>query len=73
MGQACRPDRARLRKIGAGDLGFEADLPSVSGAVPNQAIPADDLGRAMVDAVLGTVEREARIFENRDIRTVVKS
>ncbi len=41
---------------------------------PNQAIPADDLGRAMVDvAVRGTAEREARIFENRDIRAMVRS
>jgi len=32
------------------------------------------LGRAMVDAaVLGTVESEARILENRDIRAMVKS
>jgi uncharacterized protein YbjT (DUF2867 family) len=31
---------------------------------PNQVIPTDDLGRAMVDvAVRGTAEREARIFE----------
>jgi uncharacterized protein YbjT (DUF2867 family) len=41
---------------------------------PNQVIPADDLGRAMVDvAVRGAAEREARIFENRDIRALVKS
>jgi len=41
---------------------------------PNQAIPADDLARAMVDvAVRATAETEARVFENRDIRTMVKS
>jgi hypothetical protein len=40
---------------------------------PNQAIPADHLGRAMVDAVRGTVERESWVFEDRDIRAVVKS
>ena len=41
---------------------------------PSQVIPADDLGRAMVDvAVRGTAEREARIFENRDIRAMVRS
>lgn len=41
---------------------------------PNQVIPADEVGRAMVDgAVLGTLESEARIFENRDIRAMVKS
>jgi uncharacterized protein YbjT (DUF2867 family) len=40
----------------------------------NQVIPADDLGRAMVDvAVEGRAEREARIFENRDIRAMLKS
>jgi hypothetical protein len=39
----------------------------------NQVIPADGLGRAMVDvAVRGRAEREARIFENRDIRAMVK-
>jgi len=41
---------------------------------PNQVIAADDLGRAMVDcAVRGRVEREARIFENRDIRAMTAS
>ena len=41
---------------------------------PNQVIPADDLGRAMVDvAVRGRAGREARIFENREIRAMVKS
>jgi uncharacterized protein YbjT (DUF2867 family) len=39
---------------------------------PNQVIRADDLARAMVDVVvLGTAE--GRIFENRDIRTMVQS
>ena len=41
---------------------------------PNQVIPADDLARAMVNVVVRkTVERESRVFENRDIRTMVKS
>jgi uncharacterized protein YbjT (DUF2867 family) len=41
---------------------------------PNQVIRADDLARAMVDvAVWGTEEREGPIFENRDIRAMVKS
>jgi uncharacterized protein YbjT (DUF2867 family) len=41
---------------------------------PNQVIPADDLARAMVDvAVRERAEREARIFENREIRAMVKS
>jgi uncharacterized protein YbjT (DUF2867 family) len=41
---------------------------------PNQVIPADDLARAMVDlAVVGRAESETLIFENRDIRAVVKA
>jgi uncharacterized protein YbjT (DUF2867 family) len=41
---------------------------------PNQVIPADELGRAMVDvAIQGRAEGEARIFENRDIRAMIKS
>ena len=41
---------------------------------PNQAIRADDLARAMVDVVLRqTQEREGLVFENRDIRAMVRS
>jgi uncharacterized protein YbjT (DUF2867 family) len=41
---------------------------------PNQVIRADDLGRAMVDVVFrGTAEHERVVFENRDIRAMVKS
>jgi uncharacterized protein YbjT (DUF2867 family) len=41
---------------------------------PNQVIRADDLARAMVDVVLRqTQEREGLVFENRDIRGMVKS
>jgi uncharacterized protein YbjT (DUF2867 family) len=41
---------------------------------PNQVIPADDLGHAMVDAaVRETGETGGLILENRDIRTMVKS
>jgi hypothetical protein len=41
---------------------------------PNQVIRSDDLARAMVDAaVQKTAERESRVFENRDIRAMVKS
>jgi hypothetical protein len=40
----------------------------------NQVIRADDLGRAMVGvAVQPTMKRESRVFENRDIRAMVKS
>jgi uncharacterized protein YbjT (DUF2867 family) len=41
---------------------------------PNQVIRADDLARAMVDVALrGTGERGGQIFENHDIRAMVKS
>jgi uncharacterized protein YbjT (DUF2867 family) len=41
---------------------------------PNQVIGADDLGWAMVDVVLRqTQERQSVVFENRDIRAMVKS
>ena len=53
---------------------LRAIYPAFRVLFPNQMIPADELGRAMVDAaVLGTVESEARILENRDIRAMVKS
>ena len=41
---------------------------------PNQVIQGDDLARAMVDVVLrSTQERQHRVFENRDIRAMIKS
>jgi uncharacterized protein YbjT (DUF2867 family) len=41
---------------------------------PNQVIRADDLGRVMVDVALQkTAERESQIFENRDIRAMIRS
>jgi len=41
---------------------------------PNQVIPADDLAHAMVDvAVRETPEIGTLVFENRDIRALVKS
>src|ERR1700740_1565452 len=41
---------------------------------PNQVIPADDLARAMVNvAVRETRETGGQVFENRDIRAMVKS
>jgi uncharacterized protein YbjT (DUF2867 family) len=41
---------------------------------PNQVIPADDLARAMVDvAVRETRQTGGQVFENRDIRAMVKS
>ena len=59
------------------NLGYRvlrAIYPALRVLFPNQVIPADELGRAMVEvAVGGRAEREARIFENRDIRAMVKS
>jgi uncharacterized protein YbjT (DUF2867 family) len=41
---------------------------------PNQVIRADDLARAMVDVVtVGTGAAPSQVFENRDIRSVVRS
>src|SRR5580692_4888239 len=39
---------------------------------PNQVIRADDLARAMVDVAVRETERGGRVFENRDIRAMVK-
>ena len=41
---------------------------------PNQVIRADDLARTMVDVVFRqTQDREGLVFENRDIRAMVKT
>jgi uncharacterized protein YbjT (DUF2867 family) len=40
---------------------------------PNQVIRADDLARAMVDAVVSGTQRGGPVFENRDIRAMVES
>jgi uncharacterized protein YbjT (DUF2867 family) len=41
---------------------------------PNQVIPADDLGWAMVDVVVRrTAEQRGPVFENRDIRAMIES
>jgi uncharacterized protein YbjT (DUF2867 family) len=41
---------------------------------PNQVIQADDLARAMVDVVVGGTEvAPSRVFENRDIRALVRA
>jgi uncharacterized protein YbjT (DUF2867 family) len=53
---------------------LRAIYPAFQWLFPNQVIRADDLARAMVDvAVRGTEEREGPVFENRDIRAMVKS
>jgi hypothetical protein len=41
---------------------------------PNQVIPADDLAKAMVDIVdCETGEARNQVFENREIRALVKT
>ena len=41
---------------------------------PNQVIRADDLARAMVNVVVQkTAERETQVFENRDLRAMIRS
>jgi uncharacterized protein YbjT (DUF2867 family) len=53
---------------------LRAVYPSFRVLLPNQVIRADDLAWAMVDVVLQqTHERQGLVFENRDIRAMVKS
>src|SRR6476660_3003691 len=53
---------------------LSAVYPAFRVLLPNQVIRADDLARAMVDVVLRqTHERQGLVFENRDIRAMVKS
>lgn len=52
---------------------LRATYPVFRGLFPNQAIPADDLASAMVDAVIRkTTKRRAIVFENTDIRAMVE-
>jgi hypothetical protein len=53
---------------------MRAIYPAFRVVLPNQVIPADDLARAMVDfAIRETRETGGLVFENRDIRGMVKS
>ena len=53
---------------------LRAVYPALRLLFPNQVIPANDLARAMVDAVVrGTGRRESLVFENRDIRAMGES
>jgi len=53
---------------------LRAVYPAFRVLLPNQVIRVDDLARAMVDVVLRqTDERQGLVFENRDIRAMVKS
>jgi uncharacterized protein YbjT (DUF2867 family) len=53
---------------------LRAIYPAFRVLFPNQVIPADDLARAMVDvAIRETREIGGQVFENLDIRAMVKS
>jgi len=53
---------------------LRAIYPAFRVLLPNHVIRADDLTRAMVDVAIGnTRERQSVVFENRDIRAMVKS
>src|ERR1700740_3623162 len=53
---------------------LRAIYPAFRMLFPNQVIRDDDLGWAMVDVVLRqTLERQSLVFENRDIREMIKS
>jgi hypothetical protein len=45
---------------------------SLSVGRDDQVIRADDLARAMVDVAVQGTDRGAKVFENRDIRAMVK-
>jgi uncharacterized protein YbjT (DUF2867 family) len=51
---------------------LRAVYPVFRSLFPNQVIRADDLGRAMVDVALQGTDRRAKVFENREIRAMVK-
>jgi uncharacterized protein YbjT (DUF2867 family) len=51
---------------------LRAIYPAFQWLFPNQVIRADDLARAMVDVAVQTTDRGAKVFENRDIRAMVK-
>jgi uncharacterized protein YbjT (DUF2867 family) len=53
---------------------LRAIYPAFRVLFPNQVIPADDLARAMVDVVVrDTSQRTHSVFENRDIRALVRA
>ncbi len=51
---------------------LRAIYPAFQLLFPNQVIRADDLARAMVDVAVQGTDRGGRVFENRDIRAMVK-
>jgi hypothetical protein len=52
---------------------LRAIYPAFQLPFPNLVIRADDLAHAMVDVSIEGTGHETRVFENRDIRTIVKS
>ena len=53
---------------------LRAIYPAFRVLFPNQVIRSDDLARAMVDVVVSVgQERSSVVFENRDIRAIVRS
>jgi uncharacterized protein YbjT (DUF2867 family) len=53
---------------------LRAIYPAFSAFFPNQVVRADDLARVMVEAVVsGTGHQEGPVFENRDIRAMIKA
>jgi uncharacterized protein YbjT (DUF2867 family) len=51
---------------------LRAIYPAFQLLFPNQVIRADDLARAMVDVAIQGTDLGAKVFENRDIRAMVK-
>jgi uncharacterized protein YbjT (DUF2867 family) len=51
---------------------LRAIYPAFQLLFPNQVIRADDLARAMVDVAVQGTDRGAKVFENREIRAMVK-
>jgi len=51
---------------------LRASYPVFQLLFPNQVIRSDDLARAMVDVAVQGTDRGAKVFENRDIRAMVK-
>jgi len=51
---------------------LRAIYPAFRVAFPNLVVRADELAQAMVDVTVRATERRSRVFENRDIRTMVR-
>jgi uncharacterized protein YbjT (DUF2867 family) len=51
---------------------LRAIYPAFQLLFPSQVIRADDLARAMVDVAVQGTDRGAKVFENRDIRAMIK-